>query len=164
MLQLFGSGLISLWLDRAGVRPPTLDTLELVTLHRPGFVLAPDPDPTAVTTVRQYLTKLASLGIVTADQGIWMQSGPMLLANNYGTVPLPAASLTKIATSLAALKSWGSNHQFETLVSATGPIKNGVLYGDLVIRGGGDPFFVWEEAIALGNSLNQLGIKRVTGN
>jgi len=24
--------------------------------------------------------------------------------------------------------------------------------------------FVWEEAIALGNSLNQLGIKRVTGN
>lgn len=164
MLQLFGSGLISLWLDMAGVHPPTLDTLEFVTLQRPGLVLASDPDPTAVTTVQQYLTKLAGLGLVTADQGIWMQSGPMLLANNYGTVPLPAASLTKIATSLAALKTWGPNHQFETLVSATGPVKNGVLYGDLVIRGDGDPFFVWEEAIALGNSLNKLGIKRVTGN
>jgi D-alanyl-D-alanine carboxypeptidase/D-alanyl-D-alanine-endopeptidase (penicillin-binding protein 4) len=34
----------------------------------------------------------------------------------------------------------------------------------LVIIGSGDPFFIWEEAIALGNSLQELGIKRVTGN
>jgi len=39
-----------------------------------------------------------------------------------------------------------------------------VLQGDLIITGSGDPFLVWEEVIALGNSLNQLGIKRVTGN
>lgn len=163
MLQLFGSGLISLWLDMAGVHAKPLDALDL-TLHRPGLVLAPDPNPAAVTTVQQYLKELAALGLVTADQGIWIQSGPILLANNYGTVPLPAASLTKIATSLAALKTWGPDRQFETLISATGPIKNGVLHGDLVIQGGGDPFFVWEEVIALGNSLNKVGINRVIGN
>jgi D-alanyl-D-alanine carboxypeptidase/D-alanyl-D-alanine-endopeptidase (penicillin-binding protein 4) len=163
MLQLFGSGLISLWLDLAGVHAKPLDVLDL-TLYRPGLVLAPDPNPAAVTTVQQYLKELADLGLVTAAQGIWIQSGPMLLANNYGTVPLPAASLTKIATSLAALKTWGPDRQFETLISVTGPIKNGVLHGDLVIQGGGDPFFVWEEVIALGNSLNKLGINRVTGN
>jgi D-alanyl-D-alanine carboxypeptidase/D-alanyl-D-alanine-endopeptidase (penicillin-binding protein 4) len=163
MLQLFGSGLISLWLDLAGVHTKPLDALDL-TLYRPGLVLAPDPNPAAVTTVQQYLKELADLGLVTRDQGIWIQSGPMLLANNYGTVPLPAASLTKIATSLAALKTWGPERQFETLISGTGPIKNGVLHGDLVIQGGGDPFFVWEEVIALGNSLNKLGINRVTGN
>jgi D-alanyl-D-alanine carboxypeptidase/D-alanyl-D-alanine-endopeptidase (penicillin-binding protein 4) len=39
-----------------------------------------------------------------------------------------------------------------------------VLQGDLVIQGGEDPFFVWEEAIALGNFLNQMGIKQVKGN
>jgi len=58
--------------------------------------------------------------MVTKNQGVWIQSGPVLMANHQGTVPLPAASLTKIVTSLAALKTWGPAHQFETLISATG--------------------------------------------
>lgn len=165
MLQLFGSGLISLWLDMVGVHAKPLDALEELALQSsPGLVLVPDPNPSGATTVQQYLKGLEALGLVTANQGVWIQSGPMLLANNQGTVPLPAASLTKIATSLAALKTWGPDHHFETLISGTGPVKNGVLYGDLVIHGSGDPFFIWEEAIALGNSLNQMGINRVTGN
>jgi D-alanyl-D-alanine carboxypeptidase/D-alanyl-D-alanine-endopeptidase (penicillin-binding protein 4) len=165
MLELLGSGLISVWLNMAGIRTKPLDVLEILAAQgSPALVLAPDPNPDALTTIQQYLKGLEALGLARANQGIWMQSGPLLLANNNGTVPLPAASLTKIATSLAALKTWGPDHQFETLISATGPVKDGVLQGDLIIQGGGDPFFVWEEAIALGNSLNQLGINRVTGN
>jgi len=165
MLQLFGSGLISLWLDMTGLYVLPLDALELLALpSRPGLVLAADSNPSGATLVHQYLKRLEGLGMSTENQGVWIQSGPVLMANHQGTVPLPAASLTKIATSLAALKTWGPDHQFETLISATGPIKDGVLQGDLIITGGGDPFLVWEEAIALGNSLNQLGIKRVTGN
>ncbi len=165
MLQLFGSGLISLWLDMAGLRPAPLDLLELLAWQgSPGLVLAPDPSPVGATIVQQYLKGLEVLKLSPVGQGVWMQSGPILLANHQGTVPLPAASLTKIATSLAALKTWGPSYQFETLISATGPVNNGVLQGDLVIQGSGDPFFVWEEAIALGNRLNQLGINRVTGN
>ncbi len=165
MLQLFGSGLISLWLDMTGLHVLPLDALELLALpSRPGLVLAADSNPSGATLVQQYLKRLEGLGMSTENQGVWIQSGPVLMANHQGTVPLPAASLTKIATSLAALKTWGPDHQFETLISATGPIKDGVLQGDLIITGSGDPFLVWEEAIALGNSLNQLGIKRVTGN
>lgn len=165
MLELFGSGLMSLWLDLAGLRVKSPDGLEFLALNtRPGLVLAPDSSAVAANTVQQYLQQLEAVGLLRANQGIWMQSGPMLLANNQGTEALPAASLTKVATSLAALKTWQPNHQFVTLVSATGPIVNGVLQGDLIIQGGGDPFFVWEEAFALGNSLNQMGIKRVSGN
>lgn len=169
MLELLGSGLVSLWLEMAGVKIKPTDAVEALTWQSsPGLVLAPDPNPAGSTTVQQYLQELITTKLVpetlTESQGIWMQSGPVLMANHQGTTPLPAASLTKIATSLVALNTWGPDHQFETLVSATGPIVNGVLKGDLVITAGGDPMFVWEEAIALGNTLNKLGIKQITGN
>ncbi len=169
LVELLGSGLASLWLEMAGVQIKPFDALDaLAWQSSPGLVLAPDPNPTGATTVQQYLKGLITSKLVvqnlTQSQGIWMQSGPMLMANHQGTTPLPAASLTKIATSLVALKTWGPDHQFETLVSATGPVVNGVLKGDLVITGGGDPMFVWEEAIALGNTLNKMGIKQVKGN
>lgn len=165
MLELFSSGLMTLWLEMAGVKPANLHASEMLAWQGvPLFVLPTDSDSIAETQVQQYLRFLSAKGMATASQGIWMQSGPALLTNHQGTVPRSAASLTKIATTLAALETWGPAHRFETLISATGPVNNGVLQGDLVITGGGDPFFVWEEALALGNSLNKMGIRRVTGN
>ncbi|WP_071187778.1 D-alanyl-D-alanine carboxypeptidase [Trichormus sp. NMC-1] len=169
MLELLGSGLVSLWLDMAGVKIKPLDALDaLAWQSSPGFVIAPDPNRAGAMTVQEYLKGLITSKLVAQDlishQGIWLQSGPMLMANHQGTIPLPAASLTKIATSLATFKTWGPDHQFDTLVSATGPVVNGVVQGDLVITGGNDPMFVGEEAIALGNTLNKIGIKQVKGN
>ena len=123
-----------------------------------------NPVPATQQKIQQYINGIAAKGFAKQSQGIWVQSGNTLLANHQGTVPLPAASLTKVATSLAALSTFGPDHQFVTLIGATGPIQNGVLKGDLVIQGGEDPFFVWEEVIALGNLLNQMGIKQVAGN
>ncbi|MBD2299770.1 D-alanyl-D-alanine carboxypeptidase [Nostoc sp. FACHB-190] len=169
MLELLSSGLVSLWLEMAGVEIKPSDALEaLAGQANPGLVLAADPNPTGVTTVQQYLQGLVKSKLVAQNlaesQGVWLQSGPILMANHQGTTPLPAASLTKIATSLVSLKTWGPDHQFETLIGTTGPVVNGVVQGDLVIAGGGDPMFVWEEAIALGNTLNKMGIKQVKGN
>jgi len=169
MLELFGSGLVSLWLEMAGVQLKPLDALDALSWQSsPGLVLAPDPNPAGAKTVQEYLKGLLTSKLVPQNliesQGIWMQSGPMLMANHQGTTALPAASLTKVATSLVAFKTWGPDHQFDTLISATGPVVNGVLQGDLVIAGGGDPMFVWEEGIALGNTLNKMGIKQVKGN
>lgn len=170
MLHRFSAGVITsfvvvLLLRIAGLSSATLTTAQLLDWQdMPLFTLLSKPDPAAQEIIRQYLQTWSAKGAVARHQGIWIQSGMTKLAENRGEVPLPGASLTKIATTLASLEKWGPSHQFETLVSATGPIKNGVLQGDLVITGGGDPFFVWEEAIALGNSLNQLGIRRVTGS
>lgn len=163
MLDLLSAGLVSAWLKMAGL-PTSFDPSEMldrVTVQTP-FWQASDPD--AEKVVKDYLKFLNSQGLKANEQGIWLQSGANLLLSNQGTTPVPAASLTKVATSLAALQTWGVDHQFETLMGTTGAIENGVLQGDLVIQGGGDPMFVWEDAIALGNALNQLGITRVTGD
>ncbi|NJK60145.1 MAG: D-alanyl-D-alanine carboxypeptidase [Oscillatoriales cyanobacterium SM2_1_8] len=111
------------------------------------------------------LAALRQAGYGAARQGLWLQSAEgLVLAEHQGTVPLPAASLTKLATSLVALHQWREDHRFVTTVAAGGPIANGVLQGDLLVQGGGDPLFVWEDAIALGHALHQLGIRRVAGN
>lgn len=161
---MFSAGLISLWVNLVAGAPQVSDRALEALWDTPALVLEGNPDPAAQAVVQRYLKGLSAKGLNPSTQGIWMQSGNALLASNQGNIPLPAASLTKVATTLAALETWKLDHQFETLVSATGPIQNGVLQGDLVIEGQGDPFFVWEEAIALGNTLNQMGIRRVTGN
>lgn len=135
-----------------------------IKVNQPLIVAASNPQTTTNTKIQEYLKNLTSQGFAKENQGIWIQSGDTLLANHQGTIPLPAASITKVATSLVALQKFGPEHQFITFVSTNGSIKNGVLTGDLIILGSEDPLFVWEEAIALGNILNQKGIKRVTGS
>ncbi|BAY52607.1 putative carboxypeptidase [Thermostichus vulcanus NIES-2134] len=112
----------------------------------------------------RYLQTLAQEGFPPSQQGIWIQSAQQLLVNHQGDRPLAAASVTKIATSLAVLDKYPFDHQFLTRIGTTGRLQNGVLRGDLVLIGGSDPLFVWEEAIALGNALNRLGIRQVQGN
>lgn len=129
------------------------------------LIVAPDnPDPTINAKVSQYVKSIAPLGSAQQTHGVWIQAGDKLLANHQGTVPITAASISKVATTLAALKILGPDHRYVTQIGTTGTIDKGVVKGDLVIQGGEDPFFVWEEAIALGNILNQMGIKKVTGD
>jgi D-alanyl-D-alanine carboxypeptidase/D-alanyl-D-alanine-endopeptidase (penicillin-binding protein 4) len=169
MLELLGSGLLSLCLEMAGVNLKPLETLNtLAWQNNPSLVILPDPNPTGALKTQEYLKDLVTSKLIDKSfvpyQGIWLQSGPMLMANHQGNIPLPAASLTKIATSLASLKTWGPSYQFDTLVSTNGSINNGVVNGDLIITANGDPMFVSEEAIAVGNTLNKMGIKQVKGN
>ena len=114
--------------------------------------------------INNYINQLVTKGFNPKTQGLWIQSGETLLANYQGTQPLPAASIAKVATTLVALKTLGPDHQFKTRIGTTGTLKNGILQGNLVIEGGEDPFFVWEEAIKIGNLLHQMGIKRITGD
>ncbi len=161
MLQLFGAGVITLWLKSVGIDPPKPQPVDQVATN---FQPLNYPAPATEQALDQYLAQLASQGFTASNQGIWIQSQDQLLASHQGTTPLSAASLTKVATSLVALQTWGPDYRFVTQISATGPIQNGVLQGDLVVQGGGDPLFVWEEAISLGNTLNQLGINQVAGD
>ncbi|NEP79773.1 MAG: D-alanyl-D-alanine carboxypeptidase, partial [Okeania sp. SIO3B3] len=143
---------------------PQVSQISIEIPQKPLTLPPNNPEKIASTPTETYLSRLTNQGFSQQNQGIWIQSNDTLLANHQGTIPLPAASITKVATSLVSLRTFNPDHQFITLISTTGKIENGVLNGDLVIQGGEDPLFVWEEAIAIGNLLNKIGIQRVTGN
>jgi len=120
-------------------------------------------DPELEKILDQYLTNLERQGWARPGQGIWIQVGNSAVGSHQGEVLMSAASLTKLATSLAAVETWPLDHHFETRIGISGTVDNGVLYGDLIIQGGGDPLFVWEEGIALANKLQSLGLRQVVG-
>ncbi|WP_448524462.1 D-alanyl-D-alanine carboxypeptidase [Parathermosynechococcus lividus] len=112
----------------------------------------------------RYLQGIAQQGFPMMDQGVWVQTAHQLLIDHQGDRPLPAASITKVATSLAVLANYPPDYQFVTRIGTTGTLSNGTLNGDLVVIGGNDPLFVWEEAMAIAQGLNRLGIRRINGN
>lgn len=75
------------------------------------------------------------------------------------------ASAVKLATALAALRTFGPKHRFATAIWITGSFDKttGTVTGNLVISGR-DPSFHDEHAIAVARELNQFGIKTVTGD
>ncbi|MEO0756388.1 MAG: D-alanyl-D-alanine carboxypeptidase [Cyanobacteria bacterium J06648_16] len=121
-------------------------------------------DPQAEAILSQYVSRLDQTGFDPDLQSILVEANRYPIAHFQADRRLPAASLTKVATTLAAIETWGVEHQFETYIGMRGILADGTLQGDLIVQGGNDPLFVWEEAIALGNALQQLGVKRVTGN
>jgi D-alanyl-D-alanine carboxypeptidase/D-alanyl-D-alanine-endopeptidase (penicillin-binding protein 4) len=76
---------------------------------------------------------------------------------------LPPASVAKALTSGYALAYLGESHRFETRVLATGGVSEGVVQGDLILAGGGDPTLETDHLEALAKSLAEAGISGVQG-
>lgn len=98
-----------------------------------------------------------------------LESGETVYARNAERMFVPASNM-KIVTSAAALRLLGAEHRFRTAVVAAGPVAGGVLRGDLVVVGGGDPVISDRAAgdvrsvfRAWADSLRAHGVTRVTG-
>ncbi len=141
---------------------PAMDAV--IGWESPWVLSMNTPDPDARAIVGRYLQNLIDLGLPAENHGIWIQTGATAIAVHQPYEPLPAASLTKMATTLATLESWSLDHRFETQIGYTGTLAHGVVSGDLVVLGKGDPYFVWEEGIVIAEALKQHGIQSVTGN
>ncbi|AFZ47244.1 peptidase S13 D-Ala-D-Ala carboxypeptidase C [Cyanobacterium stanieri PCC 7202] len=143
----------------------TPQEVPLIPWHEnPIFQLPTEGDEEVERILEQYLEGLANRNVPINQQGVWIQTHWATLGDNRGTIPAPAASITKVATTLGALDKWSVDHRFLTNIYTTGDILGGVLQGDLIVEAGNDPFFVWEDAIALGDEIRKLGIERVRGN
>jgi D-alanyl-D-alanine carboxypeptidase/D-alanyl-D-alanine-endopeptidase (penicillin-binding protein 4) len=79
-------------------------------------------------------------------------------------VPRNPASTMKIVTTYAALEQLGPAYTWRTRAYATGPVRDQVLDGNLVLVGGGDPFMTQERWWAFAAGLRQTGIARIAGD
>lgn len=85
------------------------------------------------------------------------------LAFSAGKAMHPASAV-KTITTLAALESLGPAFTWTTELYALGPIENGVLRGDLLMKGGGDPFLVEDQLRNMLKSLQRAGVQHIGGN
>ncbi|MCA0327243.1 MAG: D-alanyl-D-alanine carboxypeptidase/D-alanyl-D-alanine-endopeptidase [Proteobacteria bacterium] len=77
---------------------------------------------------------------------------------------LNPASVMKVVTTYAGLDLLGPGHFWKTRVYAQGPIQDGVLRGNLLIRGGGDPKLVLERLQDLMRAIQEQGVREVRGD
>ncbi len=75
----------------------------------------------------------------------------------------PPASVTKAVTAMYALERLGGSHQFKTRLLTTGPIQNGILLGDLILQGGGDPTLDTDDLYAMAGRLKEAGVRELRG-
>ncbi len=74
------------------------------------------------------------------------------------------ASLMKLVSTYAALDLLGPQFQWRTPVVLEGAVREGTLYGNLVIQGQGDPTLVVERAWLLMRRVRALGIQTIAGD
>ena len=79
-------------------------------------------------------------------------------------VSVNPASTMKLVTTFAALELLGPNHQWKTEFYADGPLKDGVLHGNLYLKGGGDPKLNMEKLWLLLRDLRINGVRQVQGD
>ena len=101
----------------------------------------------------------ASVGIVVQEAGAPQAS----LSLNAG-VPMNPASAMKLFTTLAALELLGPAYRWKTEAYAAGPLRDGVLEGDLVLKGYGDPKLDYESFWMLLRALRGKGLREIRGD
>ena len=140
------------------IRPITLLAFLLMPFLFTG-VSAQQPLPDLLQVVAEgHNLPQSSYGLVVQEVG----SNAPLLAINAQTPFNPASSI-KTLTTLAALQQLGPAWTWKTEIFALGEISDGTLHGDLLIRGGGDPYLLEEQFRNLLKAIRRTGIRNING-
>lgn len=116
--------------------------------------------PITITRVlKKYKIPKDNLSIYVRD----LNASRPLLEYNADLLRSPASTM-KLLTTYAALKELGPNYSWRTEVWLRGELKEGVLAGDLILKGYGDPFLVYENFWKLIKTLRDKGLKEIQGD
>ncbi len=84
--------------------------------------------------------------------------------SHRASVPMNPASVMKLVTTYAALDVLGPDFTWTTRVIMDGSVSDGMLRGNLVVRGGGDPKLVVERLQALLTQVQNSGVRVIRGD
>lgn len=109
---------------------------------------------------------LAQAGIPESAAGVYVHeigAAAPVLALGAGRALNPASTI-KLLTTYAALELLGPAYTWSTQIYATGPVTRGVLSGDLVIKGRGDPHLTLEDFWLLLREVRSRGVREIEGD
>jgi D-alanyl-D-alanine carboxypeptidase/D-alanyl-D-alanine-endopeptidase (penicillin-binding protein 4) len=132
----------------------------------PPPVVAPTR-PASASLQDDLLALTRSPGVQRGTWGIVVESlerHDRLFELNPGTLLVPA-SVAKLVSIATAVDAVGWNYTWDTRLGTTGRIANGVLGGDLIVSGTGDPGTRGDgdAVVALVNWLQTNGVTRIEG-
>ena len=78
--------------------------------------------------------------------------------------PYNPASVMKLVTTFAALELLGPDFRWQTFAYLDGPLEAGVLHGNLVLKGGGDPKITVERWQSFMAALRDKGLASIDGD
>jgi D-alanyl-D-alanine carboxypeptidase/D-alanyl-D-alanine-endopeptidase (penicillin-binding protein 4) len=102
---------------------------------------------------------LAAVGVVVQDADA---SSPRIAVN--ARQAMNPASTMKLLTTLAALETLGPAYSWKTEVWADAPLTDGVLAGNLYLKGSGDPKLTFEQFWLLLRDLRDRGLREIKGD
>ena len=106
-------------------------------------------------------------GIPKNDISIYIKEvgdGGRELASLNASKTRTPASVVKVMTTYAAVLKLGFDYRWPTQFYRVGTLKNGVLKGDLVVKGFGDPTLSSKDMVSIVSNIKAKGIKKITGN
>ncbi|QUS35044.1 D-alanyl-D-alanine carboxypeptidase/D-alanyl-D-alanine-endopeptidase [Falsirhodobacter algicola] len=132
----------------------------------PGCAGAPDRSPRPPVVARGSATSealVARSGVTGTVAFAVADASGRMLDGRGADVALPPASTAKAITALYALDRLGAGHRFGTSLVASGPVRGGIVQGDLWLVGGGDPTLDTDGLDDMAAELAAQGVRGVTG-
>jgi serine-type D-Ala-D-Ala carboxypeptidase/endopeptidase (penicillin-binding protein 4) len=115
------------------------------------------------TPFQQALERIGKAAGTSGVLVVSLSSGQVVCGSRQQDVFVPA-SLMKLLTSYAALKKLGPSFRFTTKVLAAEEPVDGVISGDIWIKGSGDPLFASDNALELAKAVKEKGIRQIRGS
>ncbi len=149
----------------SGHRQPIIYLLILLLalFSPPGNAAIPEIETTLPARVTKALKrfKLDGAGLSILVQKIGADS-PLLEFNSDR--PRNPASAIKLLTTLVALETLTPAYTWHTDIFSDGEIDGKILYGNLFLRGGGDPYMPIERLWLLVRQLRRKGLETIAGD